>query len=75
MKLRTLKSRTAARVLFRARVWAPDRFDVAWHPDDWCEDWDDEPDPELEGWYACPSCGADTDPHTEDECWHCGEAV
>jgi len=36
---------------------------------------DDEPDPELEGWYACPSCGADTDPHTEDECWHCGEAV
>jgi hypothetical protein len=36
---------------------------------------EDDDDPELEGWYACPSCGADTDPHTEDECWHCGEAV
>ncbi len=35
----------------------------------------DDDDPELEGWCACPSCGADTDPHTEDECWHCGEAV
>jgi hypothetical protein len=33
----------------------------------------EDDDPELEGWYACPSCGADTDPHTEDECWHCGE--
>lgn len=33
---------------------------------------DDEPDPELDGWFACPSCGAGTDPHDEDECWHCG---
>ena len=34
-----------------------------------------EDDDEPEGWYACPSCGADTDPDTEDECWHCGEGL
>lgn len=52
MNLRSLKHRHDARTTFRARLWAPDRFDVAYHPDDWHEDWDDDQDDDC-----CFDCG------------------
>jgi len=64
MKARTLKRRRDAVTTFRALLWAPDRFDVAYHPDDWCEDWDDDQDEAH-----CFDCG---ELHDMCEC-HVGE--
>lgn len=66
MTLRTHRLRIAARVLHRARQIA----DLNGSRDVWlhCDD-------ESEGWYACSSCGADCDPYTEAQCWHCHEYI
>ncbi|MEY5098411.1 MAG: hypothetical protein RJA36_1130 [Pseudomonadota bacterium] len=67
MDLRTLKHRQSARTLERARVWAPDRFDVTYD-----EYWDDDESPERDT--TCKHCsGTGGDPWNDGitPCEHC----
>lgn len=68
MKLRTIKRQHDARTTFRALLWAGHSWWNGW------EDWD-EGDDDSEDGPSCGHCGAGVNPHDEDECWLCGEAI